>query len=148
MMQSSDRHDVAGKIEARYYFVISCVIRAKAGLLQRTPMHNSMKFRGYTARIDYDAADRIFMGRVLGMSEQLVFHGASVEELVADFEFAVSHYFSECEKEGRRPEKPASGKLLLRLPPEVHASASVAAAGAGKSLNQWVADVVATAAAD
>ena len=37
-------------------------------------MQNSIKYHGYTARIDYDAADRIFVGRVLGMSEQLVFH--------------------------------------------------------------------------
>ena len=106
-----------------------------------------MKYRGYTARIDYDALDRIFVGRVLGMSEQLVFHGASIDELLADFEFAVGHYLSECAKEGRSPEKPASGKLLLRLPPEVHADASIAAASAGKSLNQWVVDVVANATA-
>ena len=111
-------------------------------------MRNSIKFRGYTARIDYDSLDRIFVGRVLGMSEQLVFHGASVDELQGDFEFAVNHYLSECEKEGRRPEKPASGKLLLRLSPEVHAAASVAAAGAGMSLNRWVADAVERAAAD
>lgn len=109
-------------------------------------MRNSIKYRGYTARIDYDALDRIFVGRVLGMSEELVFHGASVDELHADFAFAVNHYLSECEKEGRSPEKPASGKLLLRLPPEVHAAATVAAASAGKSLNQWVADAVETAA--
>ena len=66
-------------------------------------MQNSIKFRGYTALIDYDAHDHIFVGRVLGMSEQLVFHGASVDELHADFEFAVGHYISECKKEGRRP---------------------------------------------
>ena len=110
-------------------------------------MRNALKYRGYTARVDFDAADRIFVGRVLGMSDQLVFHGASVDELVADFEFAVGHYLSECEKEGHRPEKPASGKLLLRLPPEVHAGASVAAASAGKSLNQWVVEVVTKATA-
>ena len=113
-----------------------------------TPMRNSIKYRGYTARIDYDASDRIFVGRFLGMSEELMFHGASVDELHADFEFAVDHYLSECEKEGRRPERPASGKLLLRLPPEVHAAASIAAASLNKSLNQWVADVVARAVAD
>ena len=111
-------------------------------------MHNSIKYRGYTARIVYDSRDRIFVGRVLGMSEQLVFHGASVDELQGDFEFAVNHYLSECEKEGRRPEKPASGRLLLRLPAEVHAAASVAAAGEGKSLNQWVVDMVTKATAD
>ena len=110
-------------------------------------MRNSINYRGYIARIDFDARDRIFVGSVLGMSEQLVFHGASVDELVADFEFAVNHYLSECAKEGRSPEKPASGKLLLRLPPNVHAAASVYAASAGKSLNQWVADVVEKAVA-
>ncbi len=110
-------------------------------------MQNSMKYRGYAARIDFDAVDRIFVGRVLGMSDQLVFHGASVEELVADFEFAVSHYLSDCAKEGRSPEKPASGKLLLRLPPELHADAIVAATSAGMSLNQWLTGVVAKAAA-
>ena len=110
-------------------------------------MRNSIKYRGYTARIDYDASDRIFAGRLLGMAEELVFHGASVDELHADFEFAVDHYLSECEKEGRRPERPASGKLLLRLPQEVHAAASIAAASADKSLNQWVADVVERAVA-
>ena len=113
-----------------------------------TPLRNSIKYRGYTARIDYDASDRIFVGRLLGMSEELTFHGASVDELHADFEFAVDHYLSECEKEGRRPERPASGKLLLRLPPEVHAAASIAAASSNKSLNQWVADVVERAASD
>jgi predicted HicB family RNase H-like nuclease len=107
---------------------------------------NLMKHRGYTARIDYVANDHLFVGRVLGMSEQLVFHGASVDELRADFEFAVDHYLSECKKEGIPPEKPASGKLLLRLPPEVHAAAAVAAESVGKSLNQWVAEAVEKAA--
>ena len=105
-------------------------------------MQHSISHRGYVARIDYDASNRIFVGRVLGMSEQLVFHGASVDELHADFEFAVDHYLSECAKEGRSPEKPASGKLLLRLPPELHAAASVAAESAGKSLNQWMVDAL------
>ena len=105
-------------------------------------MQHSISHRGYAARIDYDASNRIFVGRVLGMSEQLVFHGASVDELHADFEFAVDHYLSECAKEGRSPEKPASGKLLLRLPPELHAAASVAAESAGKSLNQWMVDAL------
>lgn len=105
-------------------------------------VQNSMKHRGYTARVDYDATAHILVGRVLGMSEQLIFHGASVDELRADFEFAVDHYLSECKKAGIPPEKPASGKLLLRLPPDVHSAAAVAAATIGKSLNQWVADVV------
>ena len=101
-----------------------------------------MKYRGYTARIDFESKDELFVGRLLGMSEQIVFHGASVEELRGDFEFAVDHYRAECERMGQSPEKPASGRLLLRLPAEVHAAAIVAAAAEGRSLNQWVADAL------
>jgi predicted HicB family RNase H-like nuclease len=104
-----------------------------------------MKYKGYTARIDFDSKDDIFCGRLLGMNEALVFHGASVEELRGDFEFAVDHYLAECMRLGKTPEKPASGKLLLRLTPELHANAIVAAAASDKSMNQWVADTLSAA---
>lgn len=35
------------------------------------------------------------------------------------------------------PNKPFSGRMLLRVPPEVHARVSAAAQVAGISLNQW-----------
>jgi predicted HicB family RNase H-like nuclease len=105
-------------------------------------MANTMKYRGYTARIDFDDDDNIFTGQLLGMAESIVFHGASVEELRADFEFAVDHYLQECARSGRTPEKPAAGRVLLRLSAELHATALVAAAAEGKSLNQWLCDAV------
>ena len=101
-----------------------------------------MKYKGYTARIEFDAKDEIFCGHLLGMNEALMFHGASVEELRGDFEFAVDHYLAECARLGKMPEKPASGKLLLRLPPELHADTIIAAAASGKSVNQWIADTL------
>ena len=51
-------------------------------------------------------------------------------------------YLQECQEKGLTPEKPASGKLLLRLAPELHGQAMVAAKAAGKSLNQWVAEAL------
>jgi predicted HicB family RNase H-like nuclease len=47
---------------------------------------------------------------------------------------------------GRKPEKPASGKLMLRIAPEIHAKALVMAQASGKSLNQWATEVLAKAA--
>jgi predicted HicB family RNase H-like nuclease len=46
----------------------------------------------------------------------------------------------------QEPEKPASGKLMLRVPPQVHGAALVAAEAAGKSLNQWATEVIQSAA--
>jgi predicted HicB family RNase H-like nuclease len=38
-----------------------------------------------------------------------------------------------------------SGKILLRVAPEVHARAALTAEAQGKSLNQWAAEVLARA---
>lgn len=110
-------------------------------------MNNTLRYKGYIARVDLDAESMVLIGRLLGMAETIEFHGASIDELIADFRFAVDHYLSECEKSGRTPEKPASGKLLLRLAPETHAQSSVAAAAAGLSLNQWINEVLVRALA-
>jgi predicted HicB family RNase H-like nuclease len=108
---------------------------------------NCMKHRGYTARIDYDAANNVLVGVVVGMKDTLSFHGASVDELRADFEFAVDHYLASCAAEGVKPERQASGRLLIRIPPETHAAAAIAAAGESISLNEWIARALARAVA-
>lgn len=97
-----------------------------------------MKYQGYTARVEYDAKDNIFVGKVLGMSDALTFHGASIDELRGDFEFAVDHYIAACKAAGVAPERPASGRLLLRLPLDLHAQAANAAKARGISLNEWL----------
>lgn len=109
---------------------------------------NCMKYRGYTARIDYDADNNILIGVVVGMKETLRFHGASVDELRADFEFAVDHYLASCAAEGVKPERQASGRLLIRIPQEIHAAAAIAAAGESISLNEWIARTLAHAVGD
>jgi predicted HicB family RNase H-like nuclease len=101
-----------------------------------------MSHKGYTARVEYDERDNIFVGRILGVRSIISFHGETVAELRAEFEHAVKDYLAECKKAGVHPEKTASGKLLLRVPPEVHGRALVAAQAAGKSLNQWATEVL------
>ncbi len=103
---------------------------------------NTMTHKGYTARVEYDERDNILVGRILGIRGIISFHGETVGELRHEFEHAVKDYLAECKKEGVAPEKPASGKLLLRVPPEIHGRALVAAQAEGKSLNQWATEVL------
>lgn len=100
-----------------------------------------MRYKGYSARIDYDARDDIFVGRVLGMKDIISFHASSVPELHEAFRHALEDYLADCAEQGIEPEKPASGKVMLRIRPEVHAAASIAARSAGLSLNQWADEV-------
>jgi len=104
-----------------------------------------MTHQGYIARIHYDERDNIFVGRILGIRSIISFHGETVTQLRHAFELAVNDYLADCAEMGVTPERPASGKLLLRLPPEVHGKAVIAAHAAGKSVNQWVTDVLSQA---
>jgi predicted HicB family RNase H-like nuclease len=88
---------------------------------------NSMNYRGYTARIEFDERDDIFVGRLLGVRDIISFHGDSVAELRTQFQLAVEDYLEDCAERGIPPEKPASGKAMLRIRPEVHAAATIAA---------------------
>lgn len=103
---------------------------------------NTMTYKGYTARVELDDRDDIFVGRILGIRGIISFHGATVKALRAEFEHAVKDYLADCKRQGVAPEKPSSGKLLLRVPPEIHGRALVAAQAAGKSLNQWATEVL------
>ena len=107
---------------------------------------NTMTYKGYTARIEFDDRDSILVGRLLGIVDIVSFHADNVSELRAAFEEAVDDYLEACVKVGKSPEKPASGKLMLRVPAEVHASALIAAQASGKSLNQWATEVLNQAA--
>ena len=98
---------------------------------------NAMFYKGYSARIEFDDEDRIFVGHLAGIRDIVGFHGSSVDELEAAFHEAVDDYVAHCDKLGLPPNKPFSGRMLLRVPPEVHARASAAAQVAGISLNQW-----------
>ena len=107
---------------------------------------SSMTYKGYSARVEFDAEDRIFFGRLAGIEDIVSFHGSTVDELEASFREMVDHYLEVSERTGRKPQKPYSGNLMLRVPPEVHAKVAVAAELSGKSINQWAADVLGRAA--
>ena len=107
---------------------------------------NTMTYQGYTARIEYDERDNILVGRVLGLRAMISFHGETVAELRKAFVGAIEDFLADCKAQGISPEKPASGKLMLRVPPEVHGAALVAAQASGKSLNQWATEVIGQAA--
>ncbi|MBI5570499.1 MAG: type II toxin-antitoxin system HicB family antitoxin [Desulfomonile tiedjei] len=106
---------------------------------------STMTYKGYAARIEYSDEDGCFIGHVAGIKDVIGFHAQSVKELRAAFEEAVDDYLATCEKCGRAPQKHYSGRLMLRVPPEVHARAAMMAEAHGMSLNQWATEVLSRA---
>ena len=107
---------------------------------------NTMTYKGYAARIEYSDEDACFIGHIAGIIDVVGFHANSVPELRAAFEDAVEDYLATCAKLGRAAQKPASGRLMLRVPPEVHTAGLVAAQVSGQSLNQWATQALRRAA--
>jgi predicted HicB family RNase H-like nuclease len=109
-------------------------------------MNNTLSYLGYLARVEFDRRGGVFVGHVLGLADRISFHGETVPELTSDFHHAVDPYLADCKKTGRTPDKPASGKLMLRVRPDIHAAAAIAAKANGKSLNQWAEEIIGQAA--
>ncbi len=108
---------------------------------------NVMTFKGYCARIEYSDEDGCFIGHLAGISDVVGFHGDTVPNLRFAFEEAVSDYLETCEKLSRAPQRPYSGKVMLRLDPMIHARAAMQAEAQGKSLNAWAQETLAKAVA-
>ena len=107
---------------------------------------NTMTYKGYISRVEFDERDNILVGKLLGIRDSVSFHADNVTELRSAFKEAVDDYLETCAKLSKTAEKPASGKVMLRVAPEIHSAALIAAQASGLSLNKWAADALARAA--
>lgn len=108
---------------------------------------NLMNYKNYSARVEYSDEDGCFIGRIAGISDMVGFHGHSVTELKKAFKDAVEDYLAACAKIGKNPQRPYSGKMLIRVDPSLHAKAAILAETKGKSLNAWIQETLAHAVA-
>lgn len=107
-----------------------------------------LEHRGYVGVAQYEPDERAFHGDVVGLRDVLHFSGQSVDELEASFRDAVDGYLAFCAADGVAPEKPMSGRILLRTTPDLHRQLTVAAARAGQSVNTFAVEALTRAAAE
>lgn len=72
----------------------------------------TMTYKGYAGSSTFDAACRLFHGRVEGIDEDLTFEGATPDKTEQAFRETVDAYLSRCEREGREPEGPGADAPL------------------------------------
>jgi predicted HicB family RNase H-like nuclease len=99
-----------------------------------------MEYKGYIGHVVYDDEAEIFHGDVINIRDVVTFQGTTVEEIKQAFRDSVEDYLDFCIKLGQVPNKPFSGKFMVRIPPDLHRKAYESAIKAGKSLNAWVTD--------
>ena len=109
-------------------------------------MINVMTIEGFKAVIAFDPDIQMFRGEFVGLNGGADFYAADVEGLKREGEVSLRVFLDACTKRGIEPRKHFSGKFVLRLDPEIHEAATVAATAAGQSLNQWAQDILHRAA--
>ena len=103
-----------------------------------------MEYKGYIGKVEMDDEVGILYGEVINIRDVITFEGTSVDEVQKAFHESVDDYLEFCAKRGESPEKPFSGKFVVRLPAELHRKAYIQAKLAEKSLNGWVTEVLQT----
>src|SRR6266478_6191197 len=97
-----------------------------------------MKYKGYFGEVTYDDKAKIFHGEVIGLKDVITFQGRSVSELKKAFQDSINDYLAWCEERGEQPQKTYSGKLHIRMNPQLHAHLAVEAAKQNMSLNDLI----------
>jgi predicted HicB family RNase H-like nuclease len=101
-----------------------------------------MNYKGYDAIVTFDDQAGIFHGEVVNTRDVITFQGTSVRELQKAFRDSVEDYLDFCRTRGEQPDKPYSGKFLVRVPAEVHRKLAIRAAMKGVGLNAFVGELL------
>ena len=67
------------------------------------------------------------------------------QEIEQAFQESVDDYLELCAERGEEPDKPFSGRLMVRVPPDLHRRLYFEAKAQGKSLNQLITETLSRA---
>ncbi len=107
---------------------------------------STMSHKRYQARIEYDDDGEIFHGEITNIQHVVTFQGKTVAALKRAFKESLEDYLELCAERDIKPEKPLSGKFVVRVGPEIHRNVSLAAESTNKSINAWAMETLKRAA--
>ena len=97
-----------------------------------------IEYKGYTAKVEFDDEAEIFHGEVIGIKDVVTFRGETAKELKKVFKESVDDYLSFCKERGEAPDKPFTGKFVVRISPELHRKIYLSAKLSNESINAWM----------
>jgi predicted HicB family RNase H-like nuclease len=98
-----------------------------------------MSYKNYLGSVEFDEDERIFHGKLEFIRALVTYEAADAQGLIRAFHDAVDDYLAHCEEQGTPPERPLKGSFNVRIGPDLHRRAVIAAAQAGLSLNAFTA---------
>jgi len=101
-----------------------------------------LKYKGYTGYVEYDDEAKLFHGEVLDTKDVITFQGRSVDEIENSFRESIEDYLDFCAQRNEKPDRPFSGKFIIRMNPKLHHRIYIKAIKEGVSINKWVIDTL------
>ena len=101
-----------------------------------------MKYKSYTALVEFNEEAKVFRGEVADTKDVITFQSENAKDLETEFHKSVEEYLKFCAEMKREPEKPFSGKLLLRLDVELHRKLYLKSLQQSASINQLIVNAV------
>lgn len=105
-------------------------------------MMNRVKINGCWAAVYYDPKHDMFRGEFVKLSSRVVFSSRDIGGLLRQGEVALDAFFDKCRANGTEPQQAYSGELVLRIHPGLHAELAARAFASGKTVNQWLAELI------
>ncbi|MEQ1642403.1 MAG: type II toxin-antitoxin system HicB family antitoxin [Pyrinomonadaceae bacterium] len=105
-------------------------------------MKNVMTFGEYHAAIDFDPEIEMFRGEFIDLNGGADFYADSIKNLRKEGEISLRVFLDFAREKDIDPKKPSSGKLILRLKPEIHKKYRLLASSKKVSLNKLLNDTL------
>jgi predicted HicB family RNase H-like nuclease len=97
-----------------------------------------MEYKGYAAKVEFDDEAEIFHGEVIGIKDVVTFQEKTAKEIKKAFRESVDDYLAFCKDRGEAPDKPFTGKFVVRISPELHRKIYMSAKLSNESINAWL----------
>ena len=101
-------------------------------------MSQTMTYKGYTANIQYSDIDSALIGKVIDIIDVIGFEGQSITEITQSFHETIDGYLADCAEDGRSPDKSFSGKIITRMPTDIHRQVFLSSQRDRISINAWL----------
>nr|WP_284739338.1 type II toxin-antitoxin system HicB family antitoxin [Rhizobium sp. CG5] len=88
----------------------------------------------------------LLRGEFLGLNGGADFYADSIDKLREEGALSLKVFLEMCAENGVSPYRQFSGRFNVRLAPKLHEAAVLAARAEQKSLNEWISDVIESAA--
>lgn len=95
-----------------------------------------LRYKGYLGTIEPQLEDGVLFGKLAFIRDLVTYESLNLIDLKKEFETSVDIYLEECKELGKEPDTPCKGSFNVRVSPELHKDAVLAAGN--DSLNSFV----------